>query len=74
MRRQYHSHKTDKGTLIWDVHRLIEISRDLPVINVSLESIKEMEERSWFNDSDGPPSCKEVAFHAKLIEDTDEPW
>ena len=26
---------------------------------------------SWFEDSDGSPSCRKVAFHAKLIEETD---
>ena len=71
MRRQYHPHNTERGTLIWDVHRLVELSRGLPVIEVSLESIRELDGRSWFEESDTPPSCREVAFHAKLIEETD---
>lgn len=71
MRRQYHPHKTEKGVLVWDVHRLVELSRSLPVIEVPIASIKELDERSWFEESVEPPTCKEVAFHAKLIEEAD---
>lgn len=72
MRRQYHSHQTDAGNLIWDVHRLVELSRDLPVIEVPIKSIREFDQRFWFNGpGDQPPTCREVAMHAKLIEETD---
>jgi len=71
MRRQYHSHQVGKDKHIWDVHRLVELSRDLPVIEVEIESIAELDERSWFEKKDEAPSCREVALHSKLIEEAD---
>lgn len=72
MRRQYHSLETAAGRLIWDVHRLVELSRELPVIEIPLQSIREFDERFWFGGpEDQPPTCREVAKHAKLIEETD---
>ena len=71
MRRQYHPHKTEQGTLIWDVHRLVELSRGLPVKKVPLELIPELDQRSWFEEDESPPTCRDVARHAKLIQETD---
>lgn len=71
MRRQYHPHKTERGILIWDVHRLIELSQDLPEISIPLVEIIELDQRSWFENSKLPPTCREIAFHAKLIEEAD---
>jgi hypothetical protein len=71
MRRQYHPHKTERGVLVWDVHRLVELSRELPVQDVPIEEIKELDQRSWFSETTTPPSCRDIAFHAKLIEETD---
>ena len=71
MRRQYHSQKTDRGTLIWDVHRLVQLSRAFPIIEMPINSISELNQRFWFDKSDQTPSCKEIAVHAKLIEETD---
>ncbi len=68
MRRQYHPQKTPRGVLIWDVHRLVELSRNLPVKLVPLEAIRELDEPFWF---DHAPSCRDVAEHAKLIVETD---
>ena len=44
MRRQYHPHQTDQGILIWDVHRLVELSRDLPILDVPVDSLPELDE------------------------------
>lgn len=71
MRRQYHFRPTDRGTLIWDVHRLIELSRGLPVIAVPLAEIAELDETFWFDAADDTPTCRAVALHAKLIDETD---
>lgn len=71
MRRQYHSRKTDRGVLIWDVHRLVELSRDFPRFEHPLSKIRELDECFWFSESDAVPTCREVALHAKLISETD---
>ena len=71
MRRQYHPHQTERGLLIWDIHRLVELSRELPVIEVPIETLPELDSRSWFETSHRSPSCREVALHAKLIEEAD---
>jgi hypothetical protein len=68
MRRQYHPQKTTRGVLIWDVHRLIELTQKLPIRLIPIEAIRELDEPFWF---DRPPSCREIANHAKLIVETD---
>ena len=71
MRRQYHFRKSGDDTLIWDVHRLVELSANLPVKEVSLESIRELDEPFWFGDDAPSPTCRAIAEHARLIEETD---
>ena len=71
MRRQYHSRNTDRGQLVWDIHRLIELSRGLPVIEVPLEDIRELDESFWFGGQADQATCRAVAEHARLIEETD---
>ena len=55
--------------LIWDVHRLVELAKPLPVKIVQLSSIREFDESFWFKAE--LPTCREVAAHAKLIAETD---
>jgi len=69
VRRQYHSRLVDGRTLIWDVHRLVELTRSHPVRAVSLSSIAELDECFWFDAE--RPTCRAVALHAKLIQETD---
>ncbi|MBI1763915.1 MAG: hypothetical protein HYR56_21020 [Acidobacteria bacterium] len=70
MRRQYHSRQVDGQRLIWDVHRLIELSRNLPVQQIALSEIAELDEPFWFEE-EAKPLCREIALHAKLIMETD---
>ncbi len=69
MRRQYHSRSVDGHTLIWDVHRLVALSRHLPVLEVPLVAIAELDEPFWGDG--GPLTCREVAEHTQLIAETD---
>ena len=72
MRQQYHHRYTDKGRLVWDVKKLVEMTKDFPVIDVAISAIQELDETFWYqNDEEAQPTCKDVANHAKLIEDTD---
>lgn len=69
MRRQYHSTLVDGRNLIWDVHRLVELTRGYPVRAVPLASIAELDECFWFEGE--APTCRAVAHHARLIHETD---
>jgi hypothetical protein len=68
MRRQYFSRFVNGRKFIWDVHRLVELTRDYPVKEVSLSRIHELDETFWFEIA--APTCRAVALHAKLIEET----
>lgn len=69
MRRQYHSKRVGGRNLIWDVHRLVELTRSYPVHEVPLSSIAELDECFWFDAE--APTCRAVALHAKLMQESD---
>jgi hypothetical protein len=69
MRRQYHSRIENGRNLIWDVHRLVELTKLYPIKEVALSSIRELDENFWFEAE--IPTCRTVALHGKLIEETD---
>lgn len=69
VRPQYHFRESDAGLLAWDVRRLIELSQTLPVVDVPLSSIAELDANRWFTHSE--PTCRSVAEHAQLIESAD---
>jgi hypothetical protein len=69
MRRQYHSRIVAGHTHIWDIHRLVSLTRDYPVQKIALSLIAELDECFWFGDE--AATCRAVALHAKLIQETD---
>ncbi len=71
MRKQYHSRPSNRGRLVWDVDRLVELSADLPRQHVPLSAIRELDETFWFDGQNAPPTCRAVAEHARLIQETD---
>lgn len=71
MRRQYHFRESEKGLLAWDVHRLIELSSGLPVEQVPLSAITELDETFWYGLEGDKPTCRSVALHAGLMEQVD---
>jgi hypothetical protein len=69
MRKQYYFRPTERGVLIWDVDRLVELSREFERRRVPLEAIREIDEAFWM---DGRAvTCRELAMHAKLIQEAD---
>jgi hypothetical protein len=70
MRKQYHFRPGPKGLLAWDVDRLLTLAKDLPVLDVPLAEIKEIDEPYWFGDGVAP-SCRMVLEHACLINEAD---
>ena len=70
MRKQYHPVPSDEGLRVWDVDRLVELSRDLPVEQVPLEEIWELDEVRWFNEKE-PPTCRALLEHLRLVLEAD---
>ncbi len=70
LRKQYHFRPGPDGLRAWDVHRLIALAEPLPVIQVPLGAIRELDEPYWF-DHGHAPTCRAVAEHARLIQDVD---
>ena len=70
LRKQYHFRPGPDGLRAWDVHRLIALVESLPVIEVPLAAIRELDEPYWF-DHGYAPTCRAVAEHARLIQEVD---
>jgi len=71
VRKQYHFCPSDQGLMAWDVDRLIEISQELPVRSVALDSIREIDEVYWFDDDEQKPTCRNLMLHMRLIDECD---
>ena len=72
MRQQYHAVQTEKGRYVWDVNKLIKITQNMPVIDISLSDIKELDEAYWHEEGGWKkPIARDIALHAKLIYETD---
>lgn len=69
MRRQYHFRKIGDDTHIWDVHRLIELTRAFPVKKVPLAGIQELNEAYWFPKQH--PTTQQIIEHFQLVQDAD---
>jgi hypothetical protein len=71
MRTQYHLRNSERGLLAWDVRGLIERAMGLIPFDLPLQEIRELDETFWFDHEGDHPTCRKVAEHAKLIEETD---
>jgi len=69
VRKQYHFWPGERGLDAWDVDRLIELSSALPVREVALDSIDEIDSVYWFDDRTDRPTVRRVVDHLRLIED-----
>ena len=63
---QKHSRKTPNGRYFWYTERLWQLVRELPIKTVSLSAIAEFDQDCWFS-ATTPPTCRNVAIHAKRI-------
>ena len=71
MRKQYHFWPGEHGLDAWDVDRLIQLSRDLPVLEVALDSIDEVDTDFWFTYGTETPTVRRVMEHMRLVEEVD---
>jgi hypothetical protein len=71
MRKQYHFWPAERGFDAWDVDRLITLSRNLPIEQVSVDSIGEVDTAYWFDASSEVPTVRKVIEHVRLISEVD---
>ena len=71
MRKQYNFWLGETGLDAWDVDRLVTLSKDLPVIEVALDSIDEVDSNYWFNYGPIDPTVRRVVEHMRLTQEVD---
>jgi hypothetical protein len=70
MRKQYHFWRGEHGVDAWDVDRLVERTGGLPVEQVQLAAIDEVDSVYWFDDSERP-TVRKVVEHVRLMQEVD---
>ena len=71
IRRQYHGRHTDQGYLVWDVRKLLQQAQNLPIIEVPLSEISELDDPYWYQTPDVSPTCRHIADHFKQVSEAD---
>jgi hypothetical protein len=71
MRKQYYLKPSSRGLLAWDVDRLIALTADLPVRDLPLEKVRELDEPHWYGAEGDVPTVRSVAEHARLMEEAE---
>src|SRR5260370_12018867 len=67
MRTQYHAQPSAGGVDAWNVARLIELSRGLPVKRVALDSLRQIDTVYWTE----PLTVRQFALHVRLVQEVD---
>ena len=67
--RETHSRVVDGMREFWWTESLWAAAEGLPVVSVPIADIAEFDQICWFGDT--PPTCREVAEHARRIEAAD---
>jgi len=70
MRKQYHFWSGEGGLDAWDVGRLIGLAADLPVEEVALDDLPEIDSEYWFDERERP-TVRKVIEHFRLVGDVD---
>lgn len=70
MRKQYHFWPGEQGLDAWDVDRLARLSAGLPVEQIPLDSIDEVDSVYWFA-NELAPTVRAVVEHTRLIQAVD---
>lgn len=71
MRKQYYFRPSERGLLAWDVDRLVELTADISPVDIPLSAIRELDEPFWYGGDGDQATCRSVALHAKLMNETD---
>ncbi len=71
MRKQYNFWPGENGLDAWDVDHLIELSSGLPIQEVPLSEIKEIDSPYWSIGTTDLPTVREIAEHFTLMNGAD---
>jgi hypothetical protein len=71
VRKQYNFWPGEVGIDAWDVDRLVLLSKDLPVREVALDSISDIDTNYWFEYGPIDPTVRRVVEHIRLVQDAD---
>ena len=71
MRKQYHFWPGPEGLDAWDVDRLIALSASLPVRDVAVETLPDLDSDYWFDGSAEVPTVRKVVEHLRLVLEVD---
>jgi hypothetical protein len=71
VRMQYHFWPGEEGLDAWSVERLIRLSRTLPVKEVAVESIEEVDSAYWFETGSDRPTVRAILEHMRLVQQVD---
>jgi hypothetical protein len=71
VRKQYHLWPGQVGFDAWDVDRLIRLSNGLPIRDVPLASIGDVDTDYWFAGSDETPTVRKIVEHLRLVQEVD---
>lgn len=70
LRIQYHFRPSEKGFFAWHVHKLIEASSKLPVIQVPMQDFEELRENYWYQFGN-EPTVESIMEHWQLAQKAD---
>jgi hypothetical protein len=71
LRKQYYFRPSVDGFDAWDVTHLIELSAKLPVKEVPLGTIRELDTVYWFGADGTPATVRTLVRHMELVNDVD---
>jgi hypothetical protein len=71
VRKQYHFWPGEQGLDAWDVDRLIELSSGLPIREIALDSIGEVDTVYWFSAGSSEPTVRNIVEHFRLVQEVD---
>jgi hypothetical protein len=71
VRKHYYFRHAKDGFDAWDVDHLIELSRALPVQEIDVASISEVDSVYWIGADGSAPTVRILVGHMKLIEKVD---
>ena len=71
LRKQYHRREVGGDVHVWDVHRLLRAARSLPVRDVPLTVIDEIDENWWYAEPGAIPTPRSIADHVRLMRQAD---
>jgi hypothetical protein len=73
MRKQYNFWPGERGLDAWDVDRLIRLAADLPLVEVPIASVIEVDSAYWYGFGE-VPTVRSVVEHARLIAEAETEW